>query len=312
FKTIFSHKNTDLQELDFGLTFGGRLSTMMSIFSGTMMLAIFLPKTINEVPALTLNSILLILIMGIFSSAVAYVSWTKAFEVAENAASVSNYTYITPLLTTVLGLAIAKESLNLSKVFGGLIILSGLLLFNSGQLFSKKVEIRRLKMEELEEAARVIRESFATVADEFGLTCDNCPTNGAFTEAKHLRSDLENGNQLFGVFFGRKMIVFFELVYKENQQATLDKVGIIPVERENKYGEFILNNARRIAQNDQMKQINIGIIKENNRLKEWYQRNGYQIVCSENFSHLLFEVLYLQLDIIEEIDNGQAECGQSN
>ena len=285
---------------------------MMSIFSGTMMLAIFLPKTINEVPALTLNSILLILIMGIFSSAVAYVSWTKAFEVAENAASVSNYTYITPLLTTVLGLAIAKESLNLSKVFGGLIILSGLLLFNSGQLFSKKVEIRRLKMEELEEAARVIRESFATVADEFGLTCDNCPTNGAFTEAKHLRSDLENGNQLFGVFFGRKMIVFFELVYKENQQATLDKVGIIPVERENKYGEFILNNARRIAQNDQMKQINIGIIKENNRLIEWYQRNGYQIVCSENFSHLLFEVLYLQLDIIEEIDNGQAECGQSN
>lgn len=287
-------------------------STMMSIFSGTMMLAIFLPKTINEIPALTLNSILLILIMGIFSSAVAYVSWTKAFEVAENAASVSNYMYITPLLTTILGLAIAKESLNLSTVFGGLIILSGLLLFNSGQVFSKKIEVRRLKMDELVEAARVIRESFATVADEFGLTCDNCPTNGAFTEAKHLRSDLGNGNQLFGVFLGRKMIGFFELVYKENQQAFLEKVAIIPDERGNKYGEFILNNARKIAQNDQMKQINIGIIKENNRLKEWYQRNGYQIVCSENFSHLPFEVLYLQLDIIEEMDNGQAECGQSN
>jgi len=98
-------------------------STMMSIFAGTVMLVIFLPRTINEVRGISFSSVILVLIMGIFSSAIAYVSWTKAFEVAENIASVSNYMYVTPLLTTVLGLVIAKEFPDGSTLIGGLIIL---------------------------------------------------------------------------------------------------------------------------------------------------------------------------------------------
>ena len=279
-------------------------STMMSIFAGTIMLAIFLPKTINEVQGISFNSVILVLIMGIFSSAIAYVSWTKAFEVAENIASVSNYMYVTPLLTTVLGLVIAKEFPDVSTIVGGVIILAGLILFNSDQLFTPKVTIRLLNKDDLETAAHVIRESFAATANDFDLTIDNCPTNGAFTQAKHLMNELENGNQLFGVYLGKKMIGFFELVYHEDQQADLEKVSIIPSERGNNYGKLILNRAKEIAYNNQMETINIGIIKENKDLKNWYQKMGYQIVCSKNFSHLPFEVLYLRLDLKDEVTNG--------
>jgi len=279
-------------------------STMMSIFAGTIMLAIFLPKTINEVQGISFNSVILVLIMGIFSSAIAYVSWTKAFEVAENIASVSNYMYVTPLLTTVLGLVIAKEFPDVSTIVGGVIILAGLVLFNSDQLFAPKVTIRLLDEADLETAAQVIRESFAATANDFDLTIDNCPTNGAFTQAKHLMNDLENGNQLFGVYLGKKMIGFFELVYHEDQQADLEKVSIIPSERGKNYGKLILNRAKEIAYNNQMETINIGIIKENKDLKNWYQKMGYQIVCSQNFSHLPFEVLYLRLDLKDEVTNG--------
>lgn len=182
--------------------------------------------------------------------------------------------------------------------------MAGLVLFNSEQLFPKKITIRRLEDADLEMAAQVIRESFATVANEFDLTIDNCPTNGAFTQAKHLKIDLEKGNQLLGVYLGKKMIGFFELVYNEENRATLEKVAIIPSERGKKYGEFILTKAREIAGNDHMERIDIGIIKENIRLKEWYQRNGYQIVRSQNFAHLPFEVLYMQLDLNNEVTSG--------
>lgn len=279
-------------------------STMMSIFAGTIMLAIFLPKTINEVQGISFNSVILVLIMGIFSSAIAYVSWTKAFEVAENIASVSNYMYVTPLLTTVLGLVIAKEFPDVSTIVGGVIILAGLVLFNSDQLFAPKVTMRLLDKDDLETAAQVIRGSFAATANDFDLTIDNCPTNGAFTQAKHLMNDLENGSQLFGVYLGRKMIGFFELVYHEDQQADLEKVSVIPSERGKNYGKLILNRAKEIAYNNQMETINIGIIKENKDLKNWYQKMGYQIVCSQNFSHLPFEVLYLRLDLKDEVTNG--------
>ncbi|MGM0166268.1 hypothetical protein IGI39_001227 [Enterococcus sp. AZ135] len=280
-------------------------STMMSIFAGTVMLAIFLPRTINEVRGISFSSVILVLIMGIFSSAIAYVSWTKAFEVAENIASVSNYMYVTPLLTTVLGLVIAKEFPDGSTLIGGLIILAGLLLFNSDQLFAKKATIKCLDQDALETAAQVIRESFMTVANEFDLTIDNCPTNGAFTQAKHLKIDLEKGNQLFGVYQGKKMIGFFELVFNENYQVTLEKVAIIPAERGKNYGEFILNSAKEIAYENNIKHIDIGNIKNNFRLKQWYQKNGYQVVCTKNYSHLPFEVLHLKLKLKDEVGNGK-------
>jgi drug/metabolite transporter (DMT)-like permease len=113
-------------------------STMMSIFSGTIMLLIFLPNTVSEVRGISFSSVIFVLIMGGFSSAIAYVSWTKAFEVAENIASVSNYMYVTPFLTTALGLVIAREFPDLTTIIGGLIILIGLVLFNIEQLFPKK------------------------------------------------------------------------------------------------------------------------------------------------------------------------------
>lgn len=39
--------------------------------------------------------------------------------------------------------------------------------------------IRRVTESELPLCLRVIHEAFGTVAEEFGLTPDNCPTNGA-------------------------------------------------------------------------------------------------------------------------------------
>ncbi|MFT8315737.1 MAG: hypothetical protein ABF633_16030 [Clostridium sp.] len=40
--------------------------------------------------------------------------------------------------------------------------------------------IREIKNQELSISAAIIRESFLTVAKEFDLTKENCPTSGAF------------------------------------------------------------------------------------------------------------------------------------
>lgn len=101
------------------------------------------------------------------------------------------------------------------------------------------------------------------------------------------------------------MIGFFELVFNENYQVTLEKVAIIPTERGKKYGEFILNSAKEIAYENNIKHIDVGIIKNNFRLKQWYQKNGYQVVCTKNYSHLPFEVLHLKLKLKDEVGNGK-------
>ena len=113
-------------------TYTALQSTTYSIFAGTLMLCVYLPQAIPEVRTAAPEQFLYLAILGIFSSAVAYCAWAKALSLAENASSVSNYMFITPFLTTLLGLWIAGEPLELSTAVGGALIIGGLLLFRFG------------------------------------------------------------------------------------------------------------------------------------------------------------------------------------
>ena len=124
-------------------TYSALQSTAISIFLGTAMLCVFLPGAIDQLRTAPPVQYLYILILGIFSSAVAYVAWSKALSLAKNTSSVSNYMFITPFLTTLLGLWIGGEPVELSTVLGGLLIIAGLLLFRFGdRLFAGKASKR--------------------------------------------------------------------------------------------------------------------------------------------------------------------------
>jgi drug/metabolite transporter (DMT)-like permease len=116
-------------------TYTALQSTAISIFIGTLMLCVFLPGAVAEVSSAPPIQILYVVILGVFSSAVAYCSWSKALSLATNTSSVSNYMFITPFLTTLLGLWLAGEPVELSTVIGGSLIISGLLLFRFGIQF---------------------------------------------------------------------------------------------------------------------------------------------------------------------------------
>lgn len=103
-----------------------------SIFIGTFLLAIFAPASIQEIAYAPAMQYLYLAILGICSSAIAYVSWAKAFSKARQTSQVSNYMFITPFLTSILGFLITGEVPDHATVFGGGIILVGMLIFNFG------------------------------------------------------------------------------------------------------------------------------------------------------------------------------------
>ena len=113
-------------------TYTALQSTSVSIFLGTLMLCVFLPRAGRELAGAPAIEYLYLLILGVFSSAVAYLCWGKALSLAQNTSSVSNYMFITPFLTTLLGLWLAGEPVEMSTVLGGLLILAGLGLFRFG------------------------------------------------------------------------------------------------------------------------------------------------------------------------------------
>ena len=107
-------------------------TSTFSIFFGTLLLAVFLPVSIKEVSHAPGIQLFYISMLGIFSSAIAYVAWAKAFAKAKQTSQVSNYMFITPFLTSLLGLLIAEVP-DQSTLVGGTIILFGVLVFNFGE-----------------------------------------------------------------------------------------------------------------------------------------------------------------------------------
>ena len=113
-------------------TYSGLQASAYSIFAGTLMLAVFIPDSVREAGSAPPVQLIYIAILGVFSSAIAYATWAQAIKKAKNTASVSNYMFLTPFLTTLLGFILAGEMPDISAIVGGAIIMTGVLIFNFG------------------------------------------------------------------------------------------------------------------------------------------------------------------------------------
>lgn len=115
-------------------------SSTYSIFAGTLMLALFSPAAFSELPAAPAIQYVYVLLLGIFPSAVAYVSWSVAFSKAERTSQVSNFTVLTLFFTSLLGVVLLGETPDAATLAGGSITLAGVLMFNYGAALPGKKE----------------------------------------------------------------------------------------------------------------------------------------------------------------------------
>jgi diamine N-acetyltransferase len=69
------------------------------------------------------------------------------------------------------------------------------------------IEIKKVK-NEFEECTNVIRNSFITVADEFGITRENAPSNPAFVDSDALIKMREKGIELYAAYENGQCVGF--------------------------------------------------------------------------------------------------------
>lgn len=125
-------------------TYTALQSSTYSIFGGTFLLAIFAPAAFREISKAPASQYFYIAVLGVFSSALAFVTWSKAFAKAENTAQVSNYMVLTLFMTSLLGFFIAKETPSAATLCGGGITFIGVLIFNfSTDLSRLAAELKR-------------------------------------------------------------------------------------------------------------------------------------------------------------------------
>ncbi|MCL1858754.1 MAG: GNAT family N-acetyltransferase [Oscillospiraceae bacterium] len=141
--------------------------------------------------------------------------------------------------------------------------------------------IREVCESELEKCAEVIRQSFLTVAKQFGLTEQNCPKHRAFIKTERLVSEKNFGIMQFGLFITNKtkngdVIIGFAALQKlEENIYELKMLSVLPEFRHNGYGHALVDFAKCKVKELYGQKITIGIVEENEILKNWYISNGF-------------------------------------
>ncbi|HEX2947124.1 MAG TPA: DMT family transporter [Clostridia bacterium] len=130
--TAFSLGVYNLLQRKLTKSYSGIQASSYSIFAGTAMLVIFSVSATKEASGAPPLQLLYVLILGVFCGAIAFAAWAQAFKKAKRIVSVSNYMFITPFLTALLGFALAGELPDLPTIAGGIIILTGMAIFNFG------------------------------------------------------------------------------------------------------------------------------------------------------------------------------------
>lgn len=154
--------------------------------------------------------------------------------------------------------------------------------------------IRQIDENILQDCLHVIQNSFMTVAVDFGLTKENCPTNGAFITLEKLKNDFVKGQLMFAKYTEEKIAGFMQLLKQDDNTFELEKLAVLPEFRHRGYGKELLAFAKSKASDLGAKKITIGIIEENLRLKNWYEANGFVHRGTKVFPHLPFTVGFME------------------
>ncbi len=155
--------------------------------------------------------------------------------------------------------------------------------------------IRMVEESDISQCVGVIRESFGTVARDFGFTKENAPGFTAFSiTAERLRRQLHDEQHYMAACFqGDRLIGYYSLLYPARQECELNHLSVLPAYRHNGVGASLLEDAFRNARLRGCEKMNLGIVEENQVLRSWYERHGFVHTGTEKFPFFPFTCGYM-------------------
>ncbi len=178
---------------------------------------------------------------------------------------------------------------------------------------NQKAVIKEIKTAAaVQQSARVIRDSFKTVAQEFSLTRRIAPTHPSFITSRQLSEIKENGLLFYGLFINRlrvgrlqvarpvvggHQVGFVAIQTAADGVFYLEKLAVLPEYRHGGYGRLLVKTVVDYARDNHGSKVSLGMINEHTVLKNWYLSLGFKETGVKNFVHLPFTVCFMDRDL---------------
>lgn len=143
----------------------------------------------------------------------------------------------------------------------------------------------------------IIRKSFITVAEEFCLTENNCPSHTAFITMDKLKKQFDDGRPMFLFYQDAVPTGYFSLLKCRDEEWELNNLAVLPEYRHLGIGKALIDYAVSMVKSYGGNKISIGIIEENAKLKDWYLKLGFTHISTRKFKHLPFTVGLMELNL---------------
>ena len=156
--------------------------------------------------------------------------------------------------------------------------------------------IKEISQNDIDKCVKVIRKSFQTVADRFGMTEENAPRFTAFATTKerlewHLNAE---HRPMYAYYDNGSIVGYYSLLLQENSECELNNLCVIPACRHNGIGEKLLLHSFETAMGFNCKKMNIGIVEENSVLRKWYESLGFIHTGTQKFDFFPFTCGYME------------------
>jgi N-acetylglutamate synthase-like GNAT family acetyltransferase len=159
------------------------------------------------------------------------------------------------------------------------------------------VLIRKAGSTDVPLLTRLIRESFATVAQEMGLTPENCPRHPSNCTEDWVVEALAKGITYWVLEQDGEAVGCVALEAGEDGVGYLGRLCVRPSHRRRGHGRRLVEHLFAEASRRRMRRVDLGMIAENAALRRWYRERGFAEVEEKVFDHLPFTVLYMSAPV---------------
>ena len=159
--------------------------------------------------------------------------------------------------------------------------------------------ISEAKLSDLPECAALIRRSFGTVAEKFGITKENAPRFTAFAVDETLlgKHYHDPKRALFKCVSDGKIVGYFSLEKLSDTEVEINHLCVDPDYRKGGIGAKLLDHALNHAAANGFRLVKISIVEENQVLRKWYESFGFVHTGTVKYDFFPFTCGYLEKQI---------------
>lgn len=158
--------------------------------------------------------------------------------------------------------------------------------------------IREVTRDDIPVCVDLIRKSFLTVAESYGITEENAPRFTAFaTTSERLYNQMDEGRPMYLYEEDGRIVGYYSLFIMDNNECELNNLAVLPDFRHKGIGKKLLEHSYDMARDMGCRKMLIGIVEENQPLRKWYEENGAVHLGTRKFDFFPFTCGYLTKEI---------------